>query len=258
MVARLGVRPRPVLLPSIYPACMLPGCPRFLCPQVWLSPDSRGHTPQYGSAQYKPENRRNGLLHILGGTGAVPAWPGVQEGQCIKLHQLSRSLLCDCMRHVTAAPGRHRETRQPPTRNACSGMRLMPTPAMAILAPATLPSPAPHPAFRPTPSLQDANVFVSESDAGVTHDIVLPAGRQAYLLCIEGSLAVGTSDAGKHGLQAALLVPLLLLLTFLCSTAACTACCEARACRASAQHRKYHLMLQRSASPLPPLLQRPS
>ena len=126
---------------------------------------------------------------------------------------------------------------------------------MAILAPATLPSPAPHPAFRPTPSLQDANVFVSESDAGVTHDIVLPAGRQAYLLCIEGSLAVGTSDAGKHGLQAALLVPLLLLLTFLCSTAACTACCEARACRASAQHRKYHLMLQRSASPLPPLLQ---
>jgi hypothetical protein len=54
---------------------------------------------------------------------------------------------------------------------------------------------------------------VSESDAGVSHDIVLPAGRQAYLLCIEGTLAVGTSDAGKCGLGAILmLLPLLMLM----------------------------------------------
>lgn len=43
--------------------------------------------------------------------------------------------------------------------------------------------------------LQDVNVFVSESDPAVQHDITLAAGRQAYLVCIEGSLAVGTSDS---------------------------------------------------------------
>ena len=40
-------------------------------------------------------------------------------------------------------------------------------------------------------------MFVSESDAGVSHDIVLGARRQAYLVCIEGSMAVGTSDTGE-------------------------------------------------------------
>jgi len=40
---------------------------------------------------------------------------------------------------------------------------------------------------------QDANVFVSEADAG--HRLSLPIGpdRQAYLLCIEGGATVGTS-----------------------------------------------------------------
>ncbi|GAB4816782.1 hypothetical protein N2152v2_003828 [Parachlorella kessleri] len=46
---------------------------------------------------------------------------------------------------------------------------------------------------------QDANFFVSESDPTVDgqpfqHDIVLGAQRQAYLVCIEGSLALGTTD----------------------------------------------------------------
>lgn len=38
--------------------------------------------------------------------------------------------------------------------------------------------------------LQDANVFVSEADAGVTQDIELGSQRQAYLICIEGNLKV--------------------------------------------------------------------
>lgn len=37
---------------------------------------------------------------------------------------------------------------------------------------------------------QDVNVFVSESDAGVSHPVELAAGRQAYLVCIEGRLTV--------------------------------------------------------------------
>lgn len=48
----------------------------------------------------------------------------------------------------------------------------------------------PHP-------LQDANVFVSEAEPGVAQDIVLAPGRQAYLVCIEHSLAVGTGEAGE-------------------------------------------------------------
>ena len=37
---------------------------------------------------------------------------------------------------------------------------------------------------------QDANVFVSEADPGVSQQIQLAPNRQAYLVCIEGSLAV--------------------------------------------------------------------
>jgi hypothetical protein len=43
---------------------------RFI--QVWLTPDKRGHAPQYGSSQYENEDRHNCLLHILGGTGEHP------------------------------------------------------------------------------------------------------------------------------------------------------------------------------------------
>ncbi len=59
---------------------------RFL--QVWLTPDQRGHSPQYGSAQYSKDDRHNKLLHLLGGTGAVPSWSTIQAGRCIKLHQV--------------------------------------------------------------------------------------------------------------------------------------------------------------------------
>lgn len=38
---------------------------------------------------------------------------------------------------------------------------------------------------------QDANVFVSEADAGVKFDVPLEKGRQAYVVCIEGSMVVG-------------------------------------------------------------------
>lgn len=38
--------------------------------------------------------------------------------------------------------------------------------------------------------LQDANVFVSEAEAGVSQEISLDQNRQAYLICIEGDLAV--------------------------------------------------------------------
>lgn len=59
---------------------------RFL--QVWLLPDQRGHAPQYGSEQYTLEDRKNKLLHLLGGTGRVPDWAHLQRGRCITLHQV--------------------------------------------------------------------------------------------------------------------------------------------------------------------------
>ena len=37
--------------------------------------------------------------------------------------------------------------------------------------------------------VQDANVFVSEADAGVSQEITLGRDRQVYLVCIEGDLA---------------------------------------------------------------------
>ena len=53
-----------------------------------MTPDERGHTPQYGSARYETADRHNRLLHLLGGTGEVPSWPTVHRaGQCIQLHQ---------------------------------------------------------------------------------------------------------------------------------------------------------------------------
>ncbi|KAK9816980.1 hypothetical protein WJX72_007758 [[Myrmecia] bisecta] len=106
---------------------------RFL--QVWLTPDQPGHKPQYGSAEHSLEDRHNKLQHLLGGTGAVPAWDNVRGPSSIKLHQ-------------------------------------------------------------------DANVFVSENDAGVQHQVTLGPGRQAYLVTIEGQLEVNgtplvTRDAAE-------------------------------------------------------------
>ncbi len=50
--------------------------------------------------------------------------------------------------------------------------------------------------------VQDANVFVSECDAGTKFNIELGPKRQAYLICIEGDLAVNdetmtTRDAAE-------------------------------------------------------------
>jgi len=106
---------------------------RFL--QVWLTPDRRGHKPQYGSSVYSKADRHNRLLHILGGTGEPPAWRDVHASECIKLHQ-------------------------------------------------------------------DANVYVSELDAGKELHIGLGADRQVYMVVIEGALSANgetlrTRDGAK-------------------------------------------------------------
>ncbi|CAL8467958.1 g7496 [Coccomyxa elongata] len=59
---------------------------RFL--QIWITPDQRGHKPQYGSRVHAHEDRHNRLLHLLGGTGIPLAWNNVHSvGQPISLHQ---------------------------------------------------------------------------------------------------------------------------------------------------------------------------
>eukprot|EP00873_Tetraselmis_striata_P036637 jgi/Tetstr1/456901/TSEL_043571.t1 len=107
---------------------------RFL--QVWLTPDKRGHEPQYGSSTYTKHDRHNQLLLLLGGTSAVPEWKNVNlRGERIRLHQ-------------------------------------------------------------------DANVFVSENDAGVSHKVTLGRNRQMYMVCIEGSMEVnGTSLAMRDAME---------------------------------------------------------
>lgn len=59
---------------------------RFL--QIWMTPDKRGHKPQYGSSTYGKADRHNQLLHILGGTGTMPAWKTATPGAGISLHQV--------------------------------------------------------------------------------------------------------------------------------------------------------------------------
>lgn len=58
---------------------------RFI--QVWITPDRPRHTPQYGSAVLDKASRHNRLLHLLGGTSAMPAWPQVSQPSATKLHQ---------------------------------------------------------------------------------------------------------------------------------------------------------------------------
>eukprot|EP00878_Enallax_costatus_P006680 GHUV01007002.1.p1 GENE.GHUV01007002.1~~GHUV01007002.1.p1 ORF type:complete len:306 (+),score=68.25 GHUV01007002.1:47-964(+) len=98
---------------------------RFL--QVWITPDRKGHKPQYGSTRYTHEDRHNQLLQVLRGSVACPAWPGIHSTSAIALHQ-------------------------------------------------------------------DANVFVSECDAGQTFDLQLAPQRQAYLVCAEGSMKVNDEE----------------------------------------------------------------
>ncbi len=55
--------------------------------------------------------------------------------------------------------------------------------------------------FRPPP--QDANVFVSENDPGTRFDVALGAGRQAYVVCIEGEAGAGAgTQRGRRTLCA--------------------------------------------------------
>ncbi|GLC38466.1 hypothetical protein PLESTB_001728900 [Pleodorina starrii] len=58
---------------------------RFL--QLWITPDRRGHKPQYGSSSYDKSDRHNRLLQILGGTGSPPEWPNTHNPHSIRLHQ---------------------------------------------------------------------------------------------------------------------------------------------------------------------------
>jgi len=48
--------------------------------QVWITPDERGHTPQYGSTQFTAADRHNTLLLLLGGTGRLQ---GVGQGRSL-------------------------------------------------------------------------------------------------------------------------------------------------------------------------------
>lgn len=102
---------------------------RFI--QTWILPDERGHTPQYGSSTYDKADRHNRLLHILGGTGPAPAWPGLHSREAIRLNQ-------------------------------------------------------------------DANVAVSESDAGQQFELQLGPSRQAYLLCMEGALTANGQELAER------------------------------------------------------------
>lgn len=66
-----------------------------------MTPDKRGHKPQYGSSEYQKGDRHNKLLHLLGGTGQIPDWDKVQKGAGIVLHQVCHLaigyLLCVCV-----------------------------------------------------------------------------------------------------------------------------------------------------------------
>lgn len=111
---------------------------RFL--QVWLTPDRRGHTPQYGSKRFGKEDRHNRLLQILAGTTPPPAW-GVPAG--------------------TAAARLH----------------------------------------------ADVNVYVSELDTDAAPlELALGSGRQAYVVCVDGALAVNDGQATLQRRDAAAIV----------------------------------------------------
>ena len=47
------------------------------------------------------------------------------------------------------------------------------------------------------PIHQDANIFVSEADPGFKQEFVVEKKRQAYLVCIEGSLIVSHNNADE-------------------------------------------------------------
>ena len=46
--------------------------------------------PRPVARRYEKQHRHNKLLHLLGGTGAVPQWKGIEAGEPITLHQVTR------------------------------------------------------------------------------------------------------------------------------------------------------------------------
>eukprot|EP00898_Chlorokybus_atmophyticus_P003803 jgi/Chlat1/4423/Chrsp29S04560 len=90
---------------------------------VWIKPDRSGLQPNYGSREYKKEDRHNKIQHVITGV-ANKAANAVDDGQGI------------------------------------------------------------------IPINQDVNVYISESDAGTPLKFKLNQGRQAYMICAEGSAKV--------------------------------------------------------------------
>lgn len=83
---------------------------RFL--QIWLTPDQKGHSPQYGSQRFEKADRHNKLLMVLGGTSPGPDWGCAQAPSVIKLHQDSHVYVSE------SAPGQRLEVQLGPGRQA--------------------------------------------------------------------------------------------------------------------------------------------
>ena len=75
--------------------------------QIWMTPDRKGHTPQYGSNRYTETDRHNKLLLILGGSKEVPSWNGIAPGKGIKLHQVINSRLLPRLEHLQTCASTH-------------------------------------------------------------------------------------------------------------------------------------------------------
>lgn len=93
---------------------------RFL--QIWIKPDRKGHSPNYGSRIFKKEDRHNKLQHVL------TSYENYENAKD-------------------------------------NGIGVIPI----------------H---------QDANIYLSEADASLQQEFLLQKKRQAYIVCIEGSLLV--------------------------------------------------------------------
>ena len=159
-----------------------------------MTPDERGHTPQYGSARYETADRHNRLLHLLGGTGEVPSWPTVHRaGQCIQLHQ-------DANIFVSG-------------RRLLEGLHLAEVPRVLCVRAGLESACASHtgtewvaknlPHACPTPLLTCLpSRLPAENDAGQEHQVTLGPHRQAYLVCIEGGMAVSAPQGSETQLAA--------------------------------------------------------
>ncbi|GFH30048.1 predicted protein, partial [Haematococcus lacustris] len=64
----------------------MPTTPTTQLPACRLTPDKKGHPPQYGSQRFEKTDRHNKLL--MGGTSPGPDWGCAQAPSVIKLHQV--------------------------------------------------------------------------------------------------------------------------------------------------------------------------